>query len=155
MADNTQSAPWPTDLQRLVDHLHYRPGWTFDLRKSFDRGQGSVGLTLDVVSKGYNSRHPEQGQNYYVHHFVPVPPAAYDYRSWRRWLLDRLLEIERHEAMEFFQLKPCQNCPEGAEAEFPFAPSHYPGADPYTVIERGSWEDADTSFLGVRNNPDG
>jgi hypothetical protein len=67
-----------------------------------------------------------------------VPAATYNERSWRRWLLDRLLKVETHEACEFFQL----------DGERPYAPHHGPGWDPYMVIEHGSDEDARTSFRG-------
>lgn len=118
----TQEAPYPQLLAELVARLSYRPGWTFALQY-IDRGQGSKGLTLDIVTSGYNSYHPDQGQNYRVHHYMPVPPAAYDERSWRRWLLEQLLLVERHEACEFFVI----------DGEHVYAPSHGPGNDPYIV----------------------
>jgi hypothetical protein len=69
-----QQAPFPEPLRELVGQLTYRPGWTFTLIDT-DRGQGSVGLTLDIVTSGYNSYHPERGPNYRVHHYMLVPPA--------------------------------------------------------------------------------
>ena len=133
----TQTAPYPTDLADLVARLSYRPGWTFWLG-TIDRGQGSQGLTLDIVTLGYNSYHPDQGEDYRVHHYMPVPPAAYDERSWRRWLFEQVLLVERHEAMEFFVIG----------GERPFAPHHGPGNDPYIVFEHGTDEDVRTSFRG-------
>lgn len=135
-----QVAPYPEALALQVAHLSYKPGWTFQL-EDIDRGQGSQGLTLVITTQGYNSYHPEQGQNYRVHHFMPVPPAAFDWRSWRRWLLDQLLLVERHEACEFFQVG----------GERPYAPSHGPGNDPYLVREVGTDEDQRTSFRGTVN----
>lgn len=132
-----QVAPWPTALSHLVAKLTYRPGWTFHLAE-MDRGQGSVGLTLDIVTSGYDSYHPDRGQNYRVHHYMPVPPAAYDERSWQRWLFDQLLLVERHEACEFFVI----------DAERPYAPSHGPGNDPYIVRELGTDLDRRTRFTG-------
>jgi len=96
-----QEAPYPRALADLVARLEYRPGWKFWLGH-FDRGQGSKGLTLDVITLGYNTYRPQDGQTYRVHHYFPVPPAAFNAASWQRWLFDRLLEVERHEAMEFF-----------------------------------------------------
>jgi len=132
-----QTAPEPTVLLSLVERLAYRPEWTFGVA-DIDRGQGSEGLTFTVTTVGFDSYHPERGQTYRVAHYFPVPPAAYDERSWRRWLLDRLLEVERHEACEFFQI----------DGERPYAPHHGPGNDPYLVFEHGSDEDARTSFRG-------
>src|SRR3954463_5263403 len=101
--NNTQVAPYPVELETLVSQLSYRPGWRFSLEQ-LDRGQGSEGLTLKVLSRGYNSYHVEQGETYRVWHYFPVPPAAYNKQSWRRWLLDCLIEIETHETCEFFQI---------------------------------------------------
>lgn len=130
-------APWPTELQALIYVLRYRPGWTFSL-ESIDRGQGSSGLTLDIITKGYNSYHPERGENYQVHHYMPVPPASYNRASWQRWLFEQCLLVDRHEAMEFFAI----------DGEHPYAPNHGPGNDPYTVREVTTDEARRTSFRG-------
>lgn len=124
---NTQSAPYPHVLHDLVRRLEYRPGWRIRL-EDIDRGQGSLGLTLTVTTQGYDSYHPEQGETYRVNHYMPVPPAAYDETSWRRWLLEQLLLVERHEACKFFKVG----------GRRPYAPHHGPGNDPYVVFERGT-----------------
>lgn len=135
-----QEAPYPYALETLVNQLKYRPGWEFDLADT-DRGQGSKGLTLVITTRGYNSYHPERGETYRVNHYMLVPPAAFDERSWRRWLFEQLHLVELHELMEFFQIGD----------ERPFAPSHGPGNDPYLVRELGTDEDQRTSFRGVLN----
>lgn len=132
-----QQAPYPSELADLVAKLAYRPGWQFWL-EHIDRGQGSEGLTFKVLTLGYNSYHPDLGEQYRVWHYMPVPPAAFDRRSWQRWLLDQLLLIERHEACEFFQV----------DGERPYAPHHGPGNDPYIIFDHGTDEDARTSFRG-------
>lgn len=76
----TQEFPYPAELFELVDRLCYK-GWTFNLG-DIDRGQGSKGLTLDIVTLGRDSYHPERGETYCVHHYMPVPPAAYNRQSW-------------------------------------------------------------------------
>lgn len=133
----TQQSPFPEILRSLVERLEYRPGWTFRL-EHLDRGQGSEGLTFVVTSLGYNSYHPDRGETYRVNHYMPVPPAAYDERSWRRWLLEQMLLIERHEVCEFFAL----------DGERPYAPHHGPGNDPYIVFDHGTDLDVRTSFRG-------
>lgn len=140
MDELIQRAPYPDALKALVDQLGYRPGWRFSL-EHLDRGQGSEGLTLKVLSLGYDSYHPDLGEAYRVWHYMPVPPAAYDERSWRRWLLDQLLLIERHEACEFFQIGD----------ERPYAPHHGPGNDPYIIFDHGTDKDVRTSFRGELN----
>jgi hypothetical protein len=134
---NTQTAPYPDELADLVSTMSYRPGWQFVL-EHLDRGQGSEGLTFKVLTKGYDTYNPERGETYCVWHYFPVPPAAYDRRAWQRWLLDQLLDVEIHEACEFFQIG----------GERPFAPNHGPGRDPYTILELGTDLDARTSFRG-------
>jgi len=134
----TQVAPYPHALAGLVEDLHYRPGWRFALTET-DRGQGSEGLTLDIITSGYDAYHPGRGDGYRVRHSMPVPPAAYDTRSWRRWLLEQCLLVERHEACEFFAIG----------GQRPFAPSHGPGNDPYLIREPdGTDLDRRTAWTG-------
>lgn len=139
-----QTAPHPTMLDALVKKLAYRPGWTFRVA-DIDRGQGSEGLTFIATTVGYDTYHPDRGETYRVNHYFPVPPAAYNEQSWRRWLLDRIIEIETHEACEFFQIA----------GERPYAPHHGPGNDPYIIFEHGTDEDARTSFRGEVKPADG
>lgn len=139
MSDRTNynEGPYPVELAAIVEHLEYRPLWRFTL-EDLDRGQGSKGLTFCVWTTGYDTYNPDRGQTYRVVHYFPVPAAAYDYRAWRRWLLERILEVERHEACEFFVV----------DGERPFAPNHGPGRDPYVVLELGTDEDQRTTFRG-------
>lgn len=130
-----QEAPYPAELDSLVGSLTYRDGWGFLLR-GLDRGQGSKGLTLVITVTTVNSYPPHEPLR--VAHYMPVPPAAYDERSWRRWLLDQVLLVERHEACEFFTIA----------GDKPYAPSHGPGNDPYLIREMGTDLDRRTSFRG-------
>lgn len=136
-----QLAAFPTDLEKLVESVAYREGWRFTLA-DMDRGQGCSGLTLVVTTLTVNSYHPEDGTTYRVNHYFPVPAAAYDIRSWRRWLFDRVVEVETHEAMEFFRFGD----------ERPYAPSHGPGNDPYIIREIGTVLDQKTKFTGEVND---
>lgn len=134
-----QEAPYPNALQAMVDSLVYRPGWKFRLRH-LDRGQGSAGLTLVITTLGYDTYHADQGETYRVNHFMPVPPAAYNEASWRMWLLEQVLLVERHEAMEFFAFMSEEKLTR------PYAPNHGFGWDPYLVTEVTTDEDRRTSF---------
>jgi len=135
-----QTAPYPEVLAELVSRLTYRPGWAIKLA-DIDRGQGSEGLTLIITTRGYDSRHPENGENYRVNHYMTVPPAAFDKRSWRRWLFEQFLLVERHEAMEFFAI----------EGQRPYTPSHGFGQDAYLVRELYTEEDQRRSFRNELN----
>lgn len=141
-----QSAPYPEDLWRLVGQVEYKAGWDFRLNDDLDRGQGSRG-TLVITIDTPDSYHPETRRS--VAHYFPVPPAAYDWRSWMRWLFDQVLLVERHEAMEFFQVIPAIMVYSPVEPiTRPYAPSHGPGNDPYMIREVGTVEDVRTSFRG-------
>lgn len=135
-----QTAPEPTILAALVAQCTYRPGWLITLQNDYDRGQGSRGLTLVITTDTINSYHHDRPM--YVSHLFIVPAAAYDERSWRRWLFDRFVDVETHEAMEFFEIN-------GAR---PYAPSHGPGNDPYLIREVGTELDRRTSFRGEVND---
>lgn len=138
MTEYLQKAPYPIILESLIKRLKYRPGWTCRLYSALDRGQGSEGLTLVITTRGYDSFNPEDGENYRVNHYMPVPPAAYDERSWRRWLLEQFLLVERHECMEFFVI----------DGKRPYAPHHGPGNDCYAIFEHGTDEDRRTMYTG-------
>jgi hypothetical protein len=148
-----QFAPFPEILKDLVDKATYRHGWTFrldDVQRDKDHGRGSAGgLTLIIETATANSYDPRTCDlcdspvtYYHVSHYFIVPAATYDQRSWRRWLFERVRDVESHEACEFFQIA----------GERPFAPSHGPGNDPYLIRELGTDEDQRTSFRGDLND---
>lgn len=137
----TQTAPYPTALAKMVDKLQYKDGWDFRL-SHINRGQGSEGMTLAIYLHVKDSYNPTK--MFDVVHYMIVPPAAYDERSWCRWLLDQILLVEQHEACEFFQIEF-----DGRHIR-PYAPNHGPGRDPYTIMDQGTKEDAQTTFRGER-----
>jgi hypothetical protein len=151
-----QYAPFPTILAELVAKLQYRLGWHFEL-KDIERDHAGVhegaagGLTFIGITGDYDgpdgtfrgamdAYHPERPRPVYF--YFPVPAATYDERSWRRWLFDRILDVERHEAMEHFQISN----------ERPYSPSHGPGNDPYFIREVGTELDKRTAFTGKVND---
>ena len=138
----SQEAPYPVLLGRLVECLEYRPGWTFGLTH-LDRGQGSEGLTLIITTDTVNSYPPHERIR--VNHYMPVPPASYDARSWQWWLFQQFLLVEQHEAMEFFTV---HDSPSSKHFVKPYAPLHGPGNDCYMVTEIATGLDRRTSFRG-------
>lgn len=130
-----QAAPLPEQLCDLVADLRYKAGWTFSLEDR-DRGQGCRGLTLCILIDTPGAYDP--GRRRQVMHYMPVPAAAYDRQSWRRWLLEQVLLVERHEACEFFQIGNGR----------PYAPNHGPGRDPYVIFDYATDVDRRTSFRG-------
>jgi hypothetical protein len=73
-----------------------------------------------------------------VNHYFPIPTATYNMKSWRRWVFECCRRVEDHELGEWFLL-------DGAR---PFAPQHFPGADPYTIHETQTEEEARTDQRG-------
>jgi hypothetical protein len=137
----TQVAPYPYALEALLARFTFKKGWEFHLR-DIDRGQGSEGLTLNIVVSGPDSYAPER--MIHVAHYMIVPPAAYDERAWMRWLLDQIIQVETHEACEFFKV----------DGSRPFSPNHGPGRNPYSIIEKGSYTDAATRSNGSMGKPE-
>src|SRR5262245_28601704 len=100
MTQMTQQAPYPDALAEIVSNLEYRPGWTFTLTDR-DRGQGSVGLTFNVLAQVKDSvggvyQGVDRGDKIIVSHQFIVPAAAYNHASWMRWVLNRILDVEQH-----------------------------------------------------------
>lgn len=116
-------------LEQLVTELTYKPGWTFDLA-DIDRGQGCTGTTLRIAGTVPDSWNPDEPVTFL--HLMAVPAAAYNRQSWQRWLFRQILDVELHEAMEFFKV----------DGEAPYFPSHAPGWHPYDVRESIGHDDA-------------
>lgn len=149
---NKSIAPYPKELEELVAGLRYRPGWSFRLAHEQHSSGQAEGLVFSVYSLGFDTYHPDRGETYRVHHAFLVPPATFDRRAWERWLLDRLVELETHEACEFLRfeepaLDGGPGLPSSVERR-PFAPNHGPGRNPYSIVEVGTLADAETRFTG-------
>lgn len=145
MPENVQTAPYPAELADLVAQLSYRAheNWRvwLDADLARDKVDGQVvgrGLTLVVLTRGFDSYNPEAGPYYGVHHYFIVPAATYNRDAWCRWLFEQLAKVELHEAMEHFVINGVR----------PFAPLHGPGCDPYTVHQAASDEQRRTRFTG-------
>lgn len=155
---NRQYGPYPEKLASLVELLRYKDGWVFglsDVERDHDEvhGDSAGGLTFEVTITTPDAYHPERKRS--VLHYFPVPAATYDERSWRRWLLARIIDVETHEACEFFRLvyPELLNDPPGPDMIVrPFAPNHGPGRDPYTIFDYATDEDRRTSFRGELNS---
>lgn len=109
-------------------------GWSYNDQGDLVRDPTGGHYAYEGAMDAY---HPDVARPVYF--YFPVPAATYDERSWKRWLLDRLLDVELHETIEHFQIGD----------ERPYSPSHGPGNDPYMIREYGTDEDRRTSFQGV------
>lgn len=141
-----QEAPDPAELADLVSRARYKRGFTFRL-DDVDRGQGSSGLTLIINRSGPDAYNPDAHVS--VDHYFIVPAAAYNRRSWQRWLFARILLVEQHEAAEFFRLADDPRLVDGGSR--PYAPLHGFGEDPYLITELATDVQRRTSFRNELN----
>lgn len=122
--NNSQEGPDATTLVEVVSTITYKPGWKLwlaeDMARPTEHMAGSRGLTLCISAEVENSYHPEPTT---VEHWMAVPPTAYDRDTWIRWVLDQILLVEQHEALEFFKV----------DGELVYAPAHGPMRNPYTI----------------------
>ena len=70
-----------------------------------------------------NSVDPSQRRT--TQHMFPIPDGL-DGRGWVRWVFDRVLDAERHEAAEFFRF----------DGTAVFYPNHQDEGSPYAHVER-------------------
>lgn len=116
-------------LERIVGEVSYKPGWKFELRDMYRHGEhlgGGEGLTLSIRLEQEDSTKP--GETVGLHHLFAVPPAAYCRETWERWILDCIIQVETHEATEFFKVN----------GYAPYFPEHgfANGYSPYEIRRR-------------------
>lgn len=104
------------DPSRLVASLAYKPGWRFKVG-------GPRGRFLCVFATTPDSHRPERQRT--TQHMFEIPDGLDD-RGFARWVFDRLLDCERHEAGEFFTFGGVR----------PFYPNHQDEGSPYEPVER-------------------
>ena len=117
-------------LGEVIEAITYKKDWSIKLEADRTRGgehlAGSMGLTLVIRAAFEDSTNPEATAK--TCHLFAVPPAAYTKETWERWVLDCIIEVETHEALEFFKV----------DGEAPFFPAHGTanGYNPYTIQRR-------------------
>jgi hypothetical protein len=127
-----------TALAEAVASVTYKDGWSVRLEyihRPTEHYAGSEGLTLIIRAVVPNSVKP--GETTYVEHWMAVPPTSWQRASWIRWILDQIILVETHEAMEFYKV----------DGKMPYFPSHGPGHDPYAI------ELTDAEIERRRNDP--
>jgi hypothetical protein len=132
MADDTHEI-----LRKLVENVRCKPGWSFRLKDE----DGALRLVIRVI--GFDSSEPDEGIPRTIDHCFPVPTATYNEKTWRRWIFERCRGVENHELGEWFRIG----------SEWPFAPLHGPGEDPYVVHEFRPPDDAFTTQDGSMRAP--
>lgn len=106
-------------LAGFVASIAYKPGWRFKLA-------GPGGRWLCVFAETVDSQAMHRTR--ITQHQFEFPDPLPDHQGLCRWVLDRMLDIERHETTEFLRF--------GGAA--PFFPNHQDEGSPYEHVER--WE---------------
>lgn len=126
----------PPFLRELIESIKYKPGWGFALGlfpKDRAEGEEPRGWALYVISDTENSM--DFQKRIRVRHEFIVPPAEYNRDEWAAWLFDRVVDVERHEAAEFFRIFGVRE----------FAPHHSNGENPYRTWHVSDWATANKS----------
>lgn len=146
-----QYAPYPDELEDIVDHLiltnkpEYTRFYLTDMERDHEGvHSGSAGGLTFVVWTEHKDAYHERPRP--VSHLIPVPAATFNRAAWKRWVLDQLLAIELHELGEGFLLQDDDG------GERPFAPTHGPGDNPYTLHEYATDKQRRTAFTGKMND---
>lgn len=133
--------PGYPELAAMVSQLQYKPGWKFWLTQgltsaasAFSTGGPQVStaswgtavlwqepVTLIISIRAQDST-GEHGEIMLEHRFW-VPGETF-MGPWDEWLLHRVLDVERHEAMEYFAIGDRR----------PFYPAHGPDARLYAIV---------------------
>lgn len=100
-----------------VSTITYKPGWVFKIG-------GPARQFLCVFATTIDSMHPDRTRC--TQHMFRLPVAPLTDREFARWVFDRLLLCELHEAGEFFQVGDRR----------PFFPHHQDEGSPYELVER-------------------
>jgi len=110
------SSPQPsTSRADLVAAISYKPGWRFRLGGPLNRFLCVHAITPD-------SGDPTRERS--TQHMFEIPDV--EGPEFYRWVFDRLLEAERHEAAEFFRV----------DGQAPYFPNHQDEGSPYAHVER-------------------
>lgn len=106
-------------LSHIIKSIKYKAGWDF----ATHRYGGTYAPLMFIVHARVEDS--TTGKPTLVSHSFTIPPIfeqrAIEPEQLLRWLFDRIVDVERHEAGEFFTINECR----------PFYPEHGPNSNPY------------------------
>lgn len=85
------------ELARELAKVSYRPGWVFSIMEDLHQGP-----TLRIVAQVEDGYHPGKMLDLGIN--SRIPDIITEPKQFHRWLLWRVLEIESHEAREYFRV---------------------------------------------------
>lgn len=79
-------------LERLLQTFTYKPDWAFTIIE-----EGLLIRLIAVDTDNHRNRIP-------ITFSIGIPSFVRPDFPWDRWLLDQIMEVEKHEAREFFKV---------------------------------------------------
>lgn len=113
----------PHPLMLLLPRVYYK-GWGFEVCHT-DPSIGLRGMAFLIVRARVQDA-VTGNLNFEVMHEFVVPAVFMDDVGWGRWLIERIVLVEQHEACEFFWV----------DGQRPFFPEHGEKANPYRIVDR-------------------
>lgn len=129
----------PPGLREIVKNITYIPGWLAYL--GWEDNEGGHWLNFYIVSSTPDSY--DTTKRIRVRHAFLVPMATYNDRTWKAWIMERYVDVWRHETGEFLMFDGTRE----------FAPHHGNGENPYITWHVGDL--ADTSVRAGEEKTDG
>ncbi len=98
----------------LVNQIIYRPGWVIEAVDHTNRFEGAIQVCIGYPSRNSNrdqadAGYPEKIDTRAI--FPVVVGECEDQTALYRLVIDRIIEIEVHEAREFFRIAPTDWAP--------------------------------------------
>lgn len=93
---------------RLVNELVYKPGWSFTAEDHTNRFEGSIKVRIDYPALNSNRERAEHGYDEEIKTYASFAMIVLDCDdvSLYRKVIERVIEIEIHEAREFLRVEP-------------------------------------------------
>jgi hypothetical protein len=131
-------------LKERLPRITYKPNWAFQAVLTHEwilritivcedsTGQHqylrdvAFGRELSFDNTFVSAKYVDEDTPFYVIHNFPVPPYKMDDEEMQRWVFEKILDVELHEAMEFFKV----------DRKVVYFPDHEPGGNPYLIKRR-------------------
>lgn len=154
MAAHTDGLSPSPDLIGMIKRLQYKEGWAFNYIEPF-RFQIAIKCTDSTGRHTSSRRVPDMSfsmdwrdatdtitfrdvdRPFIVQHTFVIPPEAvmFSEADMRRWLLDRIVAVETHEACEFFALESKTYPGSYFKPFFPHT-GDFDTEHPYSIVDR-------------------
>lgn len=100
-------------MELINSSLIYKPGWRISATDHTNRFEGTILVRIDYPARNSNRDQASDGYSEEINTYAifPVTVEDCDDLSLMRHVLDKIIEIEAHEAREFLRVKPTNWAP--------------------------------------------